>query len=159
MASQDDVGPAHRTVRDADTVPSNEASQADFILRLFVVGDTAKTRAATGGLARLCEEHLSGRYTYTSEIIDLLEQPDLATEAEILAVPTLLRQRPLPVKRIIGDLSNIDRVLAALGVRAGPAVTKENPAGVAAPSSPQERFVEHSRAARLGLSRFRYRND
>lgn len=84
-------------------------------LRLYVAGQTDKSIAAIGNLTRICKEHLQGRYSI--EVIDLLQQPQLAAGDQILALPTLVRRLPEPMKRIIGDLSNEDRVLVGLDIR------------------------------------------
>jgi circadian clock protein KaiB len=86
-----------------------------YELRLYVAGQTPKCLAAFSNLKTICEEHLKGRYTI--EIIDLLETPALARGDQILAVPTLVRKLPEPVRRIIGDLSNTERVLVGLDIR------------------------------------------
>ena len=87
-----------------------------FVLRLYIAGQTPKCMRAFTNLKRICEEHLADRYRI--EIIDLLQNPQLARGDQILAVPTLVRQLPEPVKKIIGDLSNTERVLVGLDVRA-----------------------------------------
>lgn len=84
-------------------------------LRLYVAGTTPKSLAAFGNLKKICEEHLSG--SYRIEVIDLLENPRLAKGDQILAIPTLVRKLPEPVKKIIGDLSNTERVLVGLDLR------------------------------------------
>lgn len=84
-------------------------------LRLYVAGKTARAVAALANLEKLCEEHLTGRYDI--EIIDLLENPKLAVGDQIVAVPTLVRKLPPPMKKIIGDLSNEERVLVGLDLR------------------------------------------
>jgi circadian clock protein KaiB len=84
-------------------------------LRLYVAGKTPKSIEAFGNLKRICEEHLKGRYQI--EVIDLLENPTLARGDQILAVPTLVRKLPPPVKKIIGDFSNTERVLVGLNLR------------------------------------------
>jgi circadian clock protein KaiB len=84
-------------------------------LRLYVAGQTPKSLAAFANLKRLCETHLAGRYEI--EIIDLLRNPKLAAGDQILAIPTLVRKLPAPVKKIIGDLSNTERVLVGLDLR------------------------------------------
>jgi circadian clock protein KaiB len=85
-----------------------------YDLRLYVAGQTAKSLAARANLLKLCEEHLAGRFTL--EVIDLLEQPALASTDQILAIPTLVRRQPAPVKKIIGDLSDTRRVLDGLNI-------------------------------------------
>ncbi|MEO6603366.1 MAG: circadian clock KaiB family protein [Polyangiaceae bacterium] len=88
-------------------------------LRLYVAGQTPKCVKAFEHLKRICEEHLQGRYTI--EVIDLLQNPTLASGDQIIAIPTLVRQLPAPVKKIIGDLTNTERVLVGLNlVRIGP---------------------------------------
>ncbi len=84
-------------------------------LRLHVAGQTPKSLAAFRNLKQLCEEHLQGRYRI--EVIDLMENPRLARGDQILAIPTLVRKLPEPVKKIIGDLSNTERVLVGLDLR------------------------------------------
>lgn len=86
-----------------------------FELRLYVAGQTAKSLAAYANLKRICETHLAGQYRI--EIIDLTKNPKLAAGDQILALPTLVRRLPKPVKKIIGDLSNEERVLVGLDVR------------------------------------------
>ena len=85
-------------------------------LRLYVAGKTPKSVTAFANLKRLCEEHLQGRYKI--EVIDLIENPKLAKGDQILALPTLVRKLPEPVRKIIGDLSNTERVLVGLDIRA-----------------------------------------
>jgi circadian clock protein KaiB len=85
------------------------------ILRLYIAGQTPRSIAAFANLKRICEQHLAGRYRI--EIIDLIQNPQLAAGDQILAVPTLVRRLPEPVRKIIGDLSNTDRVLVGLDVR------------------------------------------
>ncbi len=84
-------------------------------LRLYVAGQTPRSIEAFANLQRVCEEHLLGRYRI--EVIDLLVNPMLARGDQILAVPTLVRQLPPPVKKIIGDFSNVERVLVGLNLR------------------------------------------
>src|ERR1700751_182824 len=83
--------------------------------RLYVAGQTPRSIAAFANLKRLCEEHLSGRYQI--EVVDLIQNPQLARGDQILAVPTLVRRLPEPVRKIIGDLSNTERVLVGLDLR------------------------------------------
>jgi circadian clock protein KaiB len=97
--------------------PSSEAKPVDAeqILRLYIAGQTPRSIKAFANLKRICEEHLKGRYRI--EVIDLIQNPQLAAGDQILAVPTLVRLLPEPVRKIIGDLSNTDRVLVGLDVR------------------------------------------
>jgi circadian clock protein KaiB len=86
-----------------------------WVLRLYVAGQTPKSLAAFDNLKQLCEERLKGRYTI--EVIDLLKNPQLAKDDQILAIPTVVRKLPPPVRRIIGDLSDTERVLVGLDLR------------------------------------------
>lgn len=86
-------------------------------LRLYIAGETTRSRAALNNLKQICEEHLAGRYSV--EVIDLLQNPSLARGDQILAVPTLVRKLPPPLKKIIGDLSSAERVLVGLDLRPG----------------------------------------
>lgn len=93
----------------------NGAVKAEYQLKLYVAGQTTKSLAAFANLNRICQEHLAGRYTI--EVIDLLVNPRLAAGDQILAVPTLVRQLPEPIKKIIGDMSNEERVLIGLDLK------------------------------------------
>ena len=84
-------------------------------LRLYVAGQTPKSLTAFTNLKRLCEERLHGRYVI--EVIDLLKTPQLAEDDQILAIPTLVRKLPVPIRKIIGDLSNTERVLVGLDLQ------------------------------------------
>lgn len=84
-------------------------------LRLYVAGQTPKSLTAFSNLKKICENHLEGHYSI--EIIDLLEQPHLSKGDQILAIPTLVRKLPQPVRKIIGDLSDTERVLVGLDLR------------------------------------------
>jgi circadian clock protein KaiB len=84
-------------------------------LRLYVAGQTTKSVAALANLKRYCEEYLVGRYTL--EVVDLLQNPQLAEGDQILAIPTLVRKVPEPIRKIIGDLSNEEKVLVGLDIR------------------------------------------
>jgi len=85
-----------------------------YELRLYVAGQTAKSLAAFANLKRICESHLNGEYRI--EVIDLIKTPQLAAGDQILAVPTLVRRLPEPIKKTIGDLSNEERVLVGLDI-------------------------------------------
>ncbi len=87
----------------------------EWELRLYIAGKTPRAIKAIQNLERICEEHLAGRYRI--EVIDLLETPTLAKGDQIVAVPTLVRRLPPPLKKIIGDLSNAERVLVGLDIR------------------------------------------
>jgi len=86
-----------------------------YELRLYVAGQTAKSLMAFANLKRICESHLNGEYRI--EVIDLIKTPQLAAGDQILAVPTLVRRLPEPIKKIIGDLSNEERVLVGLDIQ------------------------------------------
>ena len=84
-------------------------------LKLYVAGQTSKSLLAFANLKRICEEHLAGEYRI--EVVDLIKNPQLAAGDQILALPTLVRKLPQPVRKIIGDLSNTERVLVGLDLR------------------------------------------
>jgi circadian clock protein KaiB len=99
----------------SERVPARVKSR-EYDLRLYVAGATPKSAVALRNLQDLCEEHLAGRYHI--EIVDLMKNPQLAQSDQILAVPTLVRKQPMPIRKIVGNLSNTDRVLAGLDLRA-----------------------------------------
>jgi circadian clock protein KaiB len=95
-----------------------ESNNGEFWdLRLYVAGQTPKSIAAFDNLKRICEEHLAGRYRI--HVIDLMKDPKLARDDQILAIPTLVRKLPDPIRKIIGDLSNTERTLVGLQLRQG----------------------------------------
>ena len=94
------------------------SAEQTYQLRLYVAGETPKSVLAFRNLKQICEDHLQGRYDI--EIVDLLTNPQLASGDQILAVPTLVRRLPEPIKKIIGDLSNTERVLVGLDLRVRP---------------------------------------
>jgi len=104
--------PKKRPVKPARQVVANREF---WELRLYVAGQTPKSMAAFANLKTLCEEHLAGKYTI--EVIDLLVNPKLARGDQIIAIPTLVRKLPEPIRKIIGDLSNTERVLVGLDLR------------------------------------------
>jgi circadian clock protein KaiB len=107
-----------RKARDAnaDAKDGAERTNAEFWdLRLYVAGQTPKSMTAFANLKRICEEHLAGKYRI--EVVDLLKEPQLARGDQILALPTLVRKLPEPIKKIIGDLSNTERTLVGLDLR------------------------------------------
>jgi circadian clock protein KaiB len=91
------------------------AKEKKYELRLYVAGNTAKSVTALQNLKKYCEEHLKGQYKI--EVIDLLVQPQLAEGDQIFAIPTLVRKVPEPIRKIIGDLSNEEKVLVGLDIR------------------------------------------
>ena len=86
-----------------------------YILRLYVTGTTPQSVRAITNIKKICEEKLKGRYEL--EVVDLYQQPQLAQEEQIIAAPTLIKKLPLPLRRIIGDLSNTERMLVGLDLR------------------------------------------
>ena len=99
----------------SSTVTTAQATAHEWELRLYVAGQTALSIAALANLKALCETHLQGRYHI--EVVDLLLHPQLSREDQIVAVPTVVRKLPEPMRKIIGDLSNKDRVLVGLDVQ------------------------------------------
>jgi len=96
--------------------PRRDSADPDFFeLRLYVAGQTSRSLAALANLKRICEEHLQGRYRI--EVIDLLERPQLARGDQILALPTLVRKLPEPIRKLVGDLSDTERALVGLDLR------------------------------------------
>lgn len=93
----------------------DSGSKSPVILRLFIAGATPRSTRAVENLKKICEEHLKGGYQL--EVIDLYQQPQLAAGEQIIAVPTLIKKLPAPIRRIIGDLSDTDKVLVGLDLR------------------------------------------
>jgi len=93
----------------------SDTKEYKWELRLYIAGKTPKSVTALSNLQRYCEEHLKGQYKI--EVIDLLVQPQLAEGDQILAIPTLVRKVPEPIRKIIGDLSNEEKVLVGLNIR------------------------------------------
>ena len=89
--------------------------EARYVLRLYITGATPQSVRAIANVKQICEEHLQGRYEL--EVIDLYQQPQLALGEQIIAAPTLIKKLPLPLRRIIGDLSSTERVLVGLDLR------------------------------------------
>ena len=94
---------------------AEQSGAKEWNLRLYVAGQTPRSIAAFANLKRLCEEHLSGRYTI--EIVDLLKHPQLAAGDQIVAIPTLVRKLPEPLRKIVGDLRDTERALVGLQIR------------------------------------------
>lgn len=95
---------------------SRKTTKDMWVLRLYVAGQTPKAITAFTNLKKICDEQLNGKYSI--EVIDLLKNPQLANEYQIVALPTLIRKLPVPVRKIIGDLSNTERVLIGLDLLA-----------------------------------------
>ncbi len=89
-----------------------ESNNSHYTLRLYVSGITPRSRIAIQNIRKICEENLKGRYDL--EVIDIYQQPDLIREEQILAAPTLIKKLPLPLRKIIGDMSNTERILVGL---------------------------------------------
>ena len=98
-----------------DIVESSGGDAETWELRLYIAGPTAKSMTAFANLKKLCEEHLKGRYKI--EVIDLLQHPQLAAGDQIVAIPTLVRKLPEPLRKIVGDLRNTERTLVGLQLR------------------------------------------
>lgn len=92
--------------------PAGPAEAGTWVLKLYVAGQTSKSVLAFANLKKICEQHLAGQYLI--EVVDLTRQPALARTDQILAIPTVVRQLPAPARRVIGDLSNTERVLTGL---------------------------------------------
>jgi circadian clock protein KaiB len=93
----------------------SELKKDKHILRLYVTGTTSRSLLATANLKKICEEYLEGRYEL--EVIDLFQHPCLAKDEQIIAAPTLIKKLPLPFRRIIGDMSNKEKVLLGLDIK------------------------------------------
>jgi circadian clock protein KaiB len=91
-----------------------ENKQAEYVLRLFVTGASPNSTRAISNLRRICDEHLEGRYSL--EIIDVYQQEDAARKEQIIALPLLIKSRPLPERRLVGDMSDAQKVLRGLGI-------------------------------------------
>jgi len=112
-------GETMKPVRTVQPSPSKSKHGEHWKLRLYIAGTTPKSIDALRNLRQICDAHLSNRYSV--EVIDLIENPRLAAGDQILAIPTLVRRLPPPLKKIIGDLSNVERVLIGLDLRPGKA--------------------------------------
>lgn len=110
--------PASRGV----AAPEPPAEPSRYVLRLYVTGTTARSMRAIENITRICQEHLAGRYEI--EVIDLYQQASLAAGEQIVAAPTLIRKLPLPLRRLVGDMSDENSVLFGLDLRSPGQVTK-----------------------------------
>ena len=95
--------------------PGSRARQAKYILRLYISGSTLKSKLAVENIERVCEEHLKGRYDL--EVIDIYQHAHLARDEQIVAVPTLIKRLPLPLQRLVGDMSDLNKVLFGLDLK------------------------------------------
>lgn len=103
-------------MNDTLTPPGHEATHpADWVLRLYIAGQTPKSLAAISNLHRICKEHLAGQFHI--EVVDLTEAPQLAEDDKIIAIPTLVRKLPEPIRKIIGDLSDTEKTLLGLQLK------------------------------------------
>jgi len=94
---------------------ATRAGEEKYCLRLYVTGTTPKSNRAITNIKKICEEHLQGRYTL--EVIDIYQQPVLARGEQIIAAPTLIKRLPLPLRKFIGDMANVERILLGLDLR------------------------------------------
>jgi circadian clock protein KaiB len=92
--------------------PGSHSLQAKYVLRLYVSGSTLKSALAVENIKRICEQHLKNRYDL--KVIDIYQQPNLARDEQIVAVPTLIKRLPSPLRRLVGDMSNLKKVLFGL---------------------------------------------
>ena len=108
------ANPAASALPNVNSAP-REVASARYLLKLYVAGQSPRSVSAITNINRICEEHLQGRYEL--EVIDLYQQPQLAQGEQIIAVPTLIKKLPLPLRRIIGDMSDTERVLVGLNLQ------------------------------------------
>lgn len=94
---------------------SHGTDAAAYVLRLFITGQTPRSTLALQNIRRICNEHLAGNYRL--EVVDIYQEPTLASDAQIIAAPTLIKMQPEPVRRIIGDMSDAAKVLSMLGLK------------------------------------------
>jgi len=111
---QDDCRPAERE-RPPHTPTQTDAREGRVVLRLYVAGNAPRSVQALANVRHVCEEYLAGRYEL--EVVDIYQQPDLAEKAQLAVAPTLIRRSPAPLRRITGDLSSVEQLLAALEQR------------------------------------------
>jgi circadian clock protein KaiB len=102
----------------AAQTPAGNAPET-FVLRLYITGTTAKSKSAVENVRWLCDRHLAGHYDL--EVVDVYQQPELAAREQLFAAPTLIKKLPLPLRRLVGDMSNHERVLAGLDLLPGAA--------------------------------------
>ncbi len=109
--------PAKKSVKSLPELEraAKEARSARYVLHLYIAGNTPQSRQALINLRQVCETYLHGRYRL--DVIDIRQQPGLAREAQIIAAPTLVKQHPLPIRRIVGSMTQIDRILIGLGLQ------------------------------------------
>ncbi len=108
--------PSKDNVFDAFEEAIKELREAHYTLRLYVIGNTPRSSQAIQNIQKVCQEHLAGRYEL--EVIDVFQQPGLAREAQIIATPTLIRQLPMPLRKLVGDMADEKRLLVGLDILA-----------------------------------------
>ena len=106
---------AEETIRTIRSGEGSHSRQRKYLLRLYISGSTAKSTQAVENIKRVCEEHLKNRYDL--EVIDIYQQPQLARGEQIVVVPTLIKRLPRPLRRLIGDMSNQEKMLLGLGLQ------------------------------------------
>lgn len=111
---RDDRDEGDKALREALTAAAAPNGAGRYRLRLFLAGMGRRSVAALENLRRICEEHLPGRYEL--EVIDILQEPHRASEADLVAAPTLVKDLPLPLRKLLGDMSDTERVLVGLGI-------------------------------------------
>ena len=104
----------NKTKKDQPPSETDEVPKEKYVLRLYVTGMTPRSTQAIRNIKKICEEHLKDRYEL--EVIDVYQQPGLAREAQIIAAPTLIKKLPVPLRKLIGDMSNKERVLVGLNI-------------------------------------------
>ncbi len=87
----------------------------DYVLRLFITGQTPRSTTAIANIRKICDEHLQGRYSL--DVVDIYQHPEMAVSAQVIAAPTVVKMLPEPLRRIVGDLSDVDKVLVGLDLR------------------------------------------
>jgi circadian clock protein KaiB len=114
-AGRDDSGGDRDVTTVDERLLERARDEARYVLRLYVIGMTPRSLQAVANLRAICEEHLAGRYDL--EVIDIREHPGLLRDDQVFAAPTLVKRLPLPLRRIVGDLADLDRVLVGLDLR------------------------------------------
>ena len=104
--------------KDRTAPPAGQAAAKNYVLRLYVSGMTSRSMAAIENIQAVCEAHLQG--SYKLQVIDIYQQPELASSAQIIAAPTLIKQLPLPLRKLVGDFSEKEQVLVGLGLAPRP---------------------------------------
>jgi len=117
----------HKSSTEEFEAASQRAKAERYVLRLYIAGNTSASGRLVESLHALCADHLRERYELT--VVDVFQQPELAKEEQIVAVPTLIKKRPEPARKIVGDLSNEERVLVGLGLKSKPHVTRKSRTG------------------------------